>query len=118
VFVYLTHAYGVYTHTHTHTHTHTQIILRLVGGMDGISMNNFLGYVVLHVLFAPCCILTGYFLSFFFAKEETAQVMTDQIVNLTVFIPWYIYVYVNKSIYIDIYIYMYNIHIYNIYIYL
>ncbi len=36
----------------------------------------------------------GYVLSFWFKKEETAQVMTDQLVNLTVFIPWIIMAFV------------------------
>jgi len=33
-------------------------------------------------------------LSFLFDKEETAQVMTVQAVNLTVFIPWIIMIFV------------------------
>ena len=57
----------------------SMVILRAVGGMDGIAHNNFLGYFLLHVLFSPACILTGYVLSFAFVKEETAQVMTDQV---------------------------------------
>jgi len=69
-------------------------ILRGWGALDGIVQNNFLGFVLLHMLFGPCCILTGYVLSFLFDKEETAQVMTDQAVNLTVFIPWIIMVFV------------------------
>jgi ABC-type multidrug transport system ATPase subunit len=73
------------------------IILRTVGGMDGVVSNNFLGYVLLYLFFAPAIILLGYCLSFLFEKEETAQVMTDQIVNLTVFIPWIIMVFVSES---------------------
>lgn len=69
-------------------------ILRGWGALDGIIHNNFLGFFLLHLLFGPCCILTAYVLSFAFEKEETAQVMTDQAVNLTVFIPWIIMVFV------------------------
>ena len=73
------------------------VILRALGGMDGVVHNNFLGYALLYLLFAPAIILLGYCLSFLFDKEETAQVMTDQIVNLTVFIPWIIMVFVTTS---------------------
>jgi hypothetical protein len=34
-------------------------ILRVWGGMDGIAKNNFLGYFLLHFLYAPACILLG-----------------------------------------------------------
>jgi Na+(H+)/acetate symporter ActP len=34
-------------------------ILRVWGGMDGIANNNFLGYFLLHFLYAPACILLG-----------------------------------------------------------
>jgi len=72
-------------------------ILRGFGALNGIVENNFLGYVLLHILFGPCCILLGYALSFLFDKEETADVITDQAVNVPLYIPWIIMVFVVKE---------------------
>ena len=63
----------------------SSLIQRFLGahwGMRGMADNNFLGYFLVHVLFAPTCILLGYNVSFFFEKDETAQIATDQIANL------------------------------------
>lgn len=72
-------------------------ILRGFGGSKGIQANSFLAYVMLHLLFSPCCIMTGYVLSFWFAKEETAQVMTQQCVSLPFLIPWIIMAFVVRE---------------------
>jgi len=72
-------------------------ILRGFGGSKGIQANSFLAYLMLHLLFSPCCIMTGYVLSFWFAKEETAQVMTQQCVSLPFLIPWVIMAFVVRE---------------------
>ena len=76
------------------------LIIRFLGahwGMTGMTDNNFLGYFLIHLMFAPNCILVGYIISFFFDSDETAQIATDQIANLPMVVALIIMGFVVKE---------------------
>ena len=57
------------------------LVLGLIGGMDGVKHNSFVGYFVLHVLFSPAVAMVAYIISFLFTKEEAAQVLLIPILS-------------------------------------
>jgi len=59
-------------------------------GMEGVTDNNILAYIVLFIVFGIPNIWSGYLLGFFVNKVETAQEAVGEMYNLFLMIPWII----------------------------